>query len=360
MNITEMVDRVKYDLKDFVEGTAIPQLVDDCDSLWQSTHGNITVTLDQSLYKQGTGSMKAVFTAGFPFGLSAYHNSLAPIDLTDYDTLRCWVRSSIGLETGPQIVLDDTEGCPSPLKYLQLPACQATYWHHHSVGLGDTSALSAVISVGLYTLSNPFDRIVHLDAITAFMPGFKWSEAEVQRHVEHALTDLSYYLPYEYRAEVATTAGSRQIDIATLTDRIQVFAVEYPLDSFPPSFQRFSLWQDVVTLLGDRVPDGSDCRIYYGKLHTIDAEGCTLPAYLEELLAIGAQGYALQAYASYGLDRAQPDYHYAADQAMRQARAALDDFRGQCKRLARHGRVRGSGLYLPATDPADNTTVIGP
>jgi hypothetical protein len=200
---------------------------------------------------------------------------------------------------------------------------------------------------------------VWLDNIRALKDSYKWEDDELDRHIAHALKELSHHVPYEATADIATTAGSREVSIASLSDRIRVLAVEYPVGKQPPRYQRFSLWQDTITLLGDTVPDGSGCRVYYGKLHTIDAEGSTVPAPLEDVVSLGAQAYALQAYASYALDRSQGDYHYSQEDALEESRKLLDDFRAQIKRLGRHGRVRVSSLYVPATEPVDQSGVVG-
>src|SRR4030042_3263948 len=97
---------------------------------------------------------------------------------------------------------------------------------------------------------------------------YRWTDDEINRHIAHAVKEFSGYIPCEQKATKATAAGSREVDIATVTGRIMVEAVEYPVAEFPRRYQPFSLWGDTLTLLGDEVPDGSDAYIYYGKLHT--------------------------------------------------------------------------------------------
>src|SRR4030042_2018577 len=80
---------------------------------------------------------------------------------------------------------------------------------------------------------------------------YRWTNDELDRHIAHAVKDLSEAIPYEQKATKATTSGSREINIATITDRIMVEAVEYPADKFPRKYQPFSLWGDIMTLLGD-------------------------------------------------------------------------------------------------------------
>src|SRR3972149_2551610 len=79
---------------------------------------------------------------------------------------------------------------------------------------------------------------------------YRWSDDELDRHIAHAVKDFSEAIPYEQKEALATTSGGREIDISSLSDRIMVQAIEYPVDMFPRIFQRFSLWGDTLTLLG--------------------------------------------------------------------------------------------------------------
>ena len=121
---------------------------------------------------------------------------------------------------------------------------------------------------------------------------YRWTDDEIDRHVAHALHDFSSAIPDEKIAVKTTTASSRAIDISDITNRVTVEAVEYPVDQFPARFQRFAVWGDVLTLLGREIPDGSDAYVYYGQIHVLDTSGSTIPANHEDLVAMGAEGYA--------------------------------------------------------------------
>jgi hypothetical protein len=85
---------------------------------------------------------------------------------------------------------------------------------------------------------------------------------------------------------------------------VEISAAEYPVGQYPPSYVRFSIWGDTLSLLIDEVPSGEeDVHIYYGKLHTLDASGSTITAPLQDLVAIGAAGYAAVAWASFATNR---------------------------------------------------------
>ena len=132
---------------------------------------------------------------------------------------------------------------------------------------------------------------------------YRWTDNELDRHIARAVEELSERIPYEQKATKATTSGSRELDISAVTDRVMVEAVEYPVDKFPRRYQPFSLWGDTLTLLGDEVPDGSNAYIYYGKLHTLDAQGSTISSKLEDLVATGACGFAAVEWAVYAVNR---------------------------------------------------------
>ena len=106
----------------------------------------------------------------------------------------------------------------------------------------------------------------------------QWSDEELTRHISRALRELSERLPLPTKAILPTVSGSRELDISSLTNRVMLQAVEYPLDESPAAYQRFSVWGNTMTIISGPEPDGSDCAIYYGTLHVIDANGSTLPS----------------------------------------------------------------------------------
>lgn len=189
---------------------------------------------------------------------------------------------------------------------------------------------------------------------------YRWTDTELDRHIAHAVKDFSEALPLEQKAVVATTSGSREMDIATLTDRVMVEAVEYPVGQFPKKYQRFSLWGDKLTLLGDEVPNGSNCNIYYGKLHSLTTQTSTIPALYEDLIVAGACGYATTEWAAYAINRVNVGGQGTVDEFMRWGQEKLRYFRGELKRLGRRNRVRARQLYKPYYPPASKTTDYGP
>jgi len=189
---------------------------------------------------------------------------------------------------------------------------------------------------------------------------YRWTNEELDRHIAHTVKDFSEAIPYEQKAVIATTSGSRGIDISTLPDRIVIEAVEYPIDKFPRKYQRYSLWEDTLTLLGDDVPDGSDAHIYYGKLHTIDAEGSSIPTKHEDLVATGACGYAAVEWAAYAINRVNVGGLMTPKEFLTWGKEKLRYFKAELKRLGRRNRVRVRSLYKPYYPPISKSTDYGP
>jgi len=189
---------------------------------------------------------------------------------------------------------------------------------------------------------------------------YRWTNDELDRHIAHAVKEFSEAIPYEQKATKATTSGSREIDISTVTDRIMVEAVEYPVDKFPKRYQRFSLWADTLTLLGSEVPDGSNADIYYGKLHTLDASTSTIPTKFEDLIAIGAGGYAAVEWAVYAVNRVNIGGDVTPGEFLAWGREKLNYFKDELKRLGRRNRVRMRSLYKSYYPPVSKSTDYGP
>ena len=201
--------------------------------------------------------------------------------------------------------------------------------------------------------------IVRRDLHDEDAQNYRWTNDELDRHITHAVKDFSEAIPYEQKAVKATTSGSREIDISTITDRIMVEAVEYPVDEFPKRYQRFALWADILTLLGDEIADGSNAYIYYGKLHAL-GESSTIPAMHEDLIAAGAGGYAAVEWAVYAINRVNVGGTLTPGEFLAWGREKLSYFRRELNRLGRRNRVRIRSLYKPYYPVVSKSTDYGP
>jgi hypothetical protein len=192
---------------------------------------------------------------------------------------------------------------------------------------------------------NTMRAIVRRDLKDEDEENYRWSDDELDRHIAHALKDFSEAVPLPAKATLPTTPDSRVIDISALTERVMVEAVEYPLEQFPPSYRRFALWGHALTIFVDEAPNGDNCNVYYGVLHTLNAEGSTIDTKCEELIATGAEGYAAVEWASYAINRVSVGGTTTPKEFLAWGNERLMQFRKELKRLGRRNRVRIRHLY---------------
>ncbi|HEX77497.1 MAG TPA: hypothetical protein G4O03_03675 [Dehalococcoidia bacterium] len=190
---------------------------------------------------------------------------------------------------------------------------------------------------------------------------YRWTDDELDRHIGRAVRELSLAAPREAKATLTTTAGSRELSIASLSDLVNIEAVEYPAGKYPALYVRFSLWGDTLTLLTDRVPgDGEAVYVYYGKMHTLDATSSTIPPHLEELVATGAAAYAAIEWSSYATNRVNLGGEDTWRGYLTWGQERLSAF---LKGLAEQGRknaVRVRQLYRPYEPKPSQSTDWGP
>jgi len=174
---------------------------------------------------------------------------------------------------------------------------------------------------------------------------YRWTDNDIDRCIGRALFELSRYVPLEVKSTLATVADSREINISTLTNRVSVDRVEFPIDEHPRSFQRFAVYQDTITLLGDVEGDGTNCYIYWGQVHTLGVATSSTPAYLEDVLALGAAAYAVLSQAQYRTDTAGFGGSAADKDYQSWGSTLLKDFKFRLKRFGRNRKLKISQFY---------------
>ena len=112
---------------------------------------NFTSEVDTQDKKRGTGSVK--FKLDDNAGVAAGAILTADIsskDITKYDYLECWIKSSIATSSGNlKISLDNTANCVSPLETLDVPALLEDTWTYVRMQLNAPELNKAIISIGL-------------------------------------------------------------------------------------------------------------------------------------------------------------------------------------------------------------------
>jgi hypothetical protein len=185
---------------------------------------------------------------------------------------------------------------------------------------------------------------------------YRWSDDEIDRHIE-----LSLAVPWEAKTVLTASAGSRDLSLVSLSDRIVVEAVEYPVGQYPPAYVSFSLWADTLTLLVDSPPlTAQEVNVFYGRLHTLDDTTSTVPPALEDALATGAAAYAALEWASFAANRVNAGGSDVWRSYLVWGQERMAAF---ASALARHGRrsgVRARRLYRPALAAESQTGGLSP
>jgi hypothetical protein len=190
---------------------------------------------------------------------------------------------------------------------------------------------------------------------------YRWSDAVLDRHIQRALREVSLASPQEAKATLTTTAGSRELSIASLGDLVHVEAVEYPTGQYPAAYVRFSLWATTLTMLAQGVPSGGESvAVYYGKLHVLDATTSTIPSALEDLVATGAAGYAALEWANFAVNRVNVGGEETWRNYQAWGQEMLGHFYAMLAQHSRRNAVRVRSLYFPAEPPANQSSVWGP
>jgi len=130
--------------------------VSDCETIWTSGDtDNVTVTLDSSFEKVGTSCMKAVEDGGSGAGAILCYIPITSLDISDSNKVEFWMYSSIALTAGQlQIHLSSTAIIASAEETIDIPAMTAATWYKHSLSLEAPHSDTAIISAGIYQVSD--------------------------------------------------------------------------------------------------------------------------------------------------------------------------------------------------------------
>ena len=143
-------------------------LVEDCEDAWDEyVQANVTSTADVTDKIVGSASAKLDVAVDAAVGRLATE-AIPSKNLSPYKYLKPWVKSNIALDAGDlDIMLDDHAQCVSPLRELAIPALSADTWTQLALDMGDTSDLTAIISIGIDMNTDKGAFIFHIDQVRA-------------------------------------------------------------------------------------------------------------------------------------------------------------------------------------------------
>ncbi len=149
------------------------QIIHNMDVAWtEQVHGSVTLTLDNTDYKIGTGSNKMVQAAGLGDG------DILASEVVGLPTMAAltvgfgWFKSSVNITTldDYQVLLDQHAMCVSPDCTLSVPILVANVWKfcRLEVIAGNFADCTAVISVGVELNTNdPGPATMWVDELSA-------------------------------------------------------------------------------------------------------------------------------------------------------------------------------------------------
>ena len=157
-----MISKIEY--RDKIDSSRIHSCGTTFD---EKTDGDFTQSLDTKDKKQGSQSLKMVIAVGASAG-DFVTDSITSKDISGYDTIEMWVKSTVATSAGNlKLLLDDTASCGSPLETLSIPALSADTWTFVRMSLSNPETDTAIISVGLEYDSDLGACTVWIDDIVA-------------------------------------------------------------------------------------------------------------------------------------------------------------------------------------------------
>lgn len=125
---------------------------------------------------------------------------------------------------------------------------------------------------------------------------YEWKDDEIDMHIGHCLREISKVSPYETKETLTTTADSRDLDLSSITDLLEVKKCEFRVGKDPQQFRNFSVWGDTLTMDTTIDPSaGESVYVYCHKLHSLTNSSSTLKVLHEMLLVDGVCAYAAMA-----------------------------------------------------------------
>src|SRR3990167_7145137 len=146
-------------------------LIHDAATEWDeaAAPSNVTRTVDAKDYKFGGASNKFTIAGAFATGVVS-SKAISSLDLSGYDYVEIWVKSTTATAAGDfTLLLDDTAACVSALETLTIPALVADTWTFVRLALANPELDTAIISVGLNAAVNIAANTVWVSNVRAVL-----------------------------------------------------------------------------------------------------------------------------------------------------------------------------------------------
>ncbi len=174
----------------------------------------------------------------------------------------------------------------------------------------------------------------------------RWTDAELDRAIGRAVGEYNGAAPLLGKVDLAM-GSSRWFDLSAQAGYLWCEAVEHPIDDEDgPLYRLFREDRAAkkVYVLGSGLGEGENVRFWFAKAHTLDGTTSTIPVEHEELILLGAAGFAVLSMAEYVIDRVTVS-GWAPRQYREWGEARLAAFRRRLEDI-RATRVTGFGASV--------------
>lgn len=125
---------------------------------------------------------------------------------------------------------------------------------------------------------------------------FEFNNDEIDIHIANCLIDISQRRPYEVK-ETLTTTASKELDISSIDDLLEVDKVEFPVDNEPPDYRCCSVFGKTLRMDVSSTPAADESvYLFCHKVHQLNESSSSLIPQLELLLIEGVVAYVALAW----------------------------------------------------------------
>tara|TARA_Y100000310_G_scaffold4348_1_gene5232 strand:- start:954 stop:2222 length:1269 start_codon:yes stop_codon:yes gene_type:complete len=145
--------------------------IHNCNTVFDElVDADVTASADGEDYASGNSANKFVLAAGLGATDIIASDSISSLDLSGYDTVEFWIKSTVALTAGQlRLRLSADPSAAATTEDLDIPATSAGTWTRHQVALANPQSDTAIISVGLIHTSDIGAATVWLDEVRAFV-----------------------------------------------------------------------------------------------------------------------------------------------------------------------------------------------
>lgn len=142
--------------------------IENCDAAWsESNDADVTVSLDDEDYREGSGAVKLV-VAGTVSAGDILASQVVSVDLSGMTHVEFWIKSSTAVAASDlALILSTTANAGTETEKIAVPATTAGEWQRVRVALANPQSDTAIISVGLEYDANAAANDIWIDGIEA-------------------------------------------------------------------------------------------------------------------------------------------------------------------------------------------------